>query len=281
MQKLLILDGNSIINRAFFAIRGLTNADGTPTGALHGFKGALRRHIKEERPDYIYVAFDLPAPTFRHTEFADYKAARQSMPPELRLQMPMAREFLNNESIPYLTAEGYEADDIIGTVARICEEKEIMCVIVTGDRDCLQLASPFVKIKLAATNPAAHPAYYDESAVMQRYGVTPKALIEVKALAGDKSDNIPGVPGIGEKTAIQLIKSYGTVDNLYAAIERSEVALTKTVLAKLQAGRDSAYLSRRLAEIFCDVPLNFNLDVAMPSEEVNGETQNEQLSFNY
>ena len=255
-MKLLILDGNSILNRAFYAIPHLTAPGGLHTGGIYGFIVTLLRTIKAENPDAISVAFDLPAPTFRHKAYSEYKATRHKMPEELAEQLPVLKEVLSAMRIAILEAEGYEADDIIGTVARLCRESDTDCRILTGDRDDLQLASEKVHILLTTTRAGkTETVEYDPAAVMEKYGVSPEALREVKGLMGDTSDNIPGVRGIGEKTALSLISKYGTIEGVYDHIEETRGAQR----AKLEEGRDMAFLSRELGTIFTEVPLPVSL----------------------
>lgn len=255
MEKLMLIDGNSILNRAFYGLQGpqmLTAADGLHTNAIYAFLNILNKYLAEEDPQYICVAFDLRAPTFRHREFAGYKAHRKGMPPELAEQVPYTKEILDAMNIKRLEAEGYEADDIIGSVSKCAEDRKMQVVIVTGDRDSLQLASETTRIIIPVTRAGrTETEYYDAAAVFERYGVTPAQLIDVKALMGDKSDNIPGVPGIGEKTALELIQAYGTLEGVYENIENIS---KKAVREKLEANRDLAFMSRRLATIERNVP---------------------------
>ena len=198
MKKLLILDSNSILNRAFYGVRYLSTKDGTPTNAIYGFLNILIKLINEQQPDYICAAFDVKAPTFRHKQYEGYKAQRKPMPEGLAAQMPIAKDVLRAMGITILEKEGYEADDIIGTVARICETDGISCFIATGDKDDLQLASDKTRVILTVTKSGYNETIvYDDKAVKERYHVTPKEFIDIKALMGDPSDNIPGVPGIG------------------------------------------------------------------------------------
>ena len=207
MKKLLLIDGNSIINRAFYGIKLLTNKSGVFTNGIYGFLNILFKNIDELSPDYVCVAFDLKAPTFRHKMFDGYKAQRKPMPKELAMQMPILKDVLSALNIAMYEKEGYEADDIIGTISRICDGENVGCYIVTGDRDDLQLASKNTKILLTVTKGGANETTaYDADAVFEKYGVTPERFIDVKALMGDSSDNIPGVAGIGEKTALGLIR---------------------------------------------------------------------------
>lgn len=253
-MKLLVIDGNSIINRGFYAIRMLSTKDGTPTNALFGFLSILFRHMEEQKPDGVVVAFDLKAPTFRHKMYDLYKANRKGMPDELAVQMPIMKEILTAMNIPYLEKEGYEADDIIGTISRICDEKGVECLIATGDKDDLQLASDNTKILLTTTRMGqSDTRVFDGKAVKEHYHVTPTEFIDVKALMGDSSDNIPGVMGVGEKTAFSLIESYGSIEYIYDHLD--EIELKKSVREKLFADKESAFLSKTLATIDRYVPM--------------------------
>lgn len=253
-MKLLVLDGNSILNRAFYGIRLLSTKDGQYTNAIVGFLNILNKTKEETQPDLVAVAFDLPAPTFRHLSYEGYKAGRKKMPDELASQMPILKELLRQMGLPILEAEGFEADDILGTEARACRERGDNCVLLTGDRDSFQLVSQATVVRLASTK-AGQPVttIYDEAAIQETYGVSPRQMIDVKALMGDASDNIPGVAGVGEKTALALIQKYGTLDAVYAHLE--EEGIRPAQRKKLQAGRDSAYMSRKLAEIRTDAPV--------------------------
>ena len=209
-MKLLALDGNSILNRAFYGIRLLTTKEGVYTNGIFGFLNILNRLREMVEPDAVAAAFDLRAPTFRHKEYEQYKAGRKGMPDELAAQLPLLKELLQTMGIRVLECEGYEADDILGTLARAAGEQGVECFIATGDRDSLQLVAPGVQVLLAATK-AGQPVVtqYDESKIMEEYGVTPRQLIDVKALQGDASDHIPGVAGVGQKTALDLIQRFG------------------------------------------------------------------------
>ncbi len=268
-EKLMIIDGNSIANRAFYGIRLLTNKDGIPTNAVYGFMNILLKNIADIEPDYVTVAFDLSAPTFRHKMFEGYKAQRKGMPDELRVQMPIIKEVISAMQIPILELEGYEADDIIGTVATVCENKGIACAIVTGDKDDLQLASAKTNIYLTTTSKGSTVTdIYDDAAVAAKYGVTPTEFIDVKALMGDSSDNIPGVPGIGEKTALTLIQAAKSIENLYKDL--AAFGVKGATLTKLETGLDSAYLSKKLATIDRAVPLELNFE-AMQNYTCKGQ----------
>lgn len=272
MEKLLILDSNSILNRAFYGIRYLSNADGTPTNAVYGFLNILLKLINEQNPDYVCAAFDVHAPTFRHKMYDDYKAQRKPAPEGLTAQFPIARDVLRAMGIPVIEKPGYEADDIIGTVSKLCDDKGIECYIATGDKDDLQLASDKTKVILTVTKSGYNETIvYDSAAVKERYHVTPEEFIDVKALMGDASDNIPGVAGIGEKTAMSLIEKYHSIEYIYNNLEETDIK--GAALKKLTEGRESAFLSKELATIIRDVPLeNFSIDECRYSgAEENGE----------
>lgn len=259
MKKLLILDSNSILNRAFYGVRYLSAKDGTPTNAVYGFLNILLKLIKEHEPDYICAAFDVHAPTFRHLQYDGYKAQRKPMPEGLAAQMPLAKDVLRTMNIPILELEGYEADDIIGTVAHICEKDGISCFIATGDKDDLQLASDKTRVILTVTKSGYNETtVYDDAAVKERYHVTPTEFIDVKALMGDPSDNIPGVKGIGEKTAMGLIEKHHSIEYIYDHID--EIGLKGAMLQKLRDGREMAFMSKELATINREVPIEFNAE---------------------
>ena len=254
MKKLLIVDGNSILNRAFYGIRPLKTKDGLFTNAIYGMVTILERHLQTYTPDYFAVAFDMRAKTFRHEFSEAYKANRHGMPEELAVQLEPAKDCLRAMGALVLTREGFEADDILGTMAAMAEKEDVMTYIVTGDRDSLQLITEKTNVVLATNT---EPLLFDTAAFVEKYGVQPSQFVDVKALMGDSSDNIPGVPGIGEKTALKLIAEYGDLDAIYDSLEEKKLA--KGVLTKLAAGKDSAYDSRFLARIKCDVPLEITL----------------------
>lgn len=259
MKKLLILDSNSIINRAFYGIRALSAADGTPTNAIYGFLNILTKLINEQQPDYLCAAFDLKAPTFRHKMYDGYKAQRKPMPNELAAQMPIAKDILRAMGVTIFEKEGFEADDIIGTVSRICGENDTECFIATGDKDDLQLAGNGTKVILTVTRMGQNETtVYDENAVRERYHVSPHEFIDVKALMGDPSDNIPGVKGIGEKTAMSLVEKYHSIEYIYDNIDSIDVK--GKMLENLKNGRDMAFLSKQLAEIDTSVPMEFDME---------------------
>lgn len=257
MKKLLILDSNSILNRAFYGVRYLSAKDGTPTNAIYGFLNILLKLIKEQEPDYICAAFDVKAPTFRHKQYEGYKAQRKPMPEGLAAQMPLAKDVLRAMGVTILEKEGYEADDIIGTVARLCEESEISCFIATGDKDDLQLASDKTKVILTVTKSGYNETIiYDDKAVKEKYHVTPTEFIDVKALMGDPSDNIPGVKGVGEKTAMSLIEKHHSIEYIYENIDG--IGLKGAMLQKMKDGREMAFMSKELATINRNTPIEFN-----------------------
>lgn len=255
-MKLMILDGNSIINRAYYGIRPLTTSDGLYTHAIFGFLNILYRLEREEQPDALCVAFDLHGPTFRHKMFPDYKATRHGMPDELAMQMPVLKDVLRAMNIQMLSSEGWEADDIIGTVSKKCAQAEWHCVIVTGDRDSLQLIDEFVNVKLITSKAGQTiTTNYDEALFREEYGFSPLRLIDLKGLMGDNSDNIPGVAGIGPKTAKQLLMNYDSLSGVYENI--SDPFIRPKIREKLQAGKELAFLSYELATIRCNAPIDF------------------------
>ena len=256
MDKLLLIDGNSIMNRAFYGTQDsfMKNAEGQFTGALYGFLNIYFKFREQEQPTHIAVAFDLKAPTFRHRMYDGYKAGRKGMPPELASQMPLIKEILSKMGVSCLEIEGYEADDIIGTFAARAEREGMECRILTGDRDAFQLITDNTHVILPSTKQGGTVAViYTPQEIWDKYGVEPARMLEVKALMGDSSDNIPGVPGVGEKTALNLIQTYETLDGLYEHLDQ----ITKPALhAKLEEFKDQAYMSRTLAEICRKVPLD-------------------------
>ena len=255
MKKILVIDGNSILNRAFYGIRPLKTKDGLFTNAIYGMVTMVERYLSMCTPDYFAVAFDMKKPTFRHAFSADYKANRHGMPEELAMQLEPAKECLRAMGALVLTAEGFEADDILGTLAAMGEDADMMTYVATGDRDSLQLISEKTNVVLATNT---EPLLFDTEAFIEKYGVRPEQFVDVKALMGDSSDNIPGVPGIGEKTALKLIAEYGSLDGIYDDLESKK--LTKGTITKLADGKKSAYDSQFLARIKRDVPLGITLD---------------------
>ncbi len=258
-MKLLVIDGNSIVNRAFYGIKLLTTKAGDYTNAIYGFLNILLKLQEMSQPDAVAVAFDVHAPTFRHQMYDAYKAGRHAMPEELREQMPVLKNLLRLLGYQTVECAGWEADDILGTLAAACRQNGDQCDIATGDRDSLQLAHDGVRVLLARTKMGqAITDIYDEHTVEEEYGVTPQQLIQVKALQGDSSDNIPGVQGVGPKTALDLIARFGTVDTIYAAL--NELNIKAGVKAKLARDKDNAYLSLALGEIRTDAPVPTDLN---------------------
>ncbi len=263
MDKLVVIDGNSILNRAFYGIMGskmLQTADGTYTNAVYGFLTIMFKLVEDLQPKYMVVAFDLKAPTKRHEMYKEYKGTRHGMPDELASQMPIIKEVLSAMNIAVLTKEGYEADDILGTLSRFGESNGLEVVLLTGDRDSFQLATEKTIIRIPRTKQGkTETENFDREKIIETYGIEPKALIEVKGLMGDSSDNIPGVPGVGEKTALNLIKEYGDIDNLYAKIESGEATVKGKLLENLVNNKELAYLSRTLGTIDVDSPIEKDL----------------------
>lgn len=255
-MKLLILDGNSVINRAYFGVRPLTTRDGLYTHAIYGFLNILERMEKEEQPEAIAVAFDLHGPTFRHLKYEGYKANRHGMPEELAQQMPIMKDVLRAMNIPIYECQGWEADDVIGTAAKICSQQGWECVIVTGDRDSLQLIDENVHVKLVISKPGQTTAtLYTEDVFREEYGFEPKKLIDLKALMGDSSDNIPGVGGVGPKTAKELLAKFGSLDGVYDHLD--DPSIRPKLREKLEKDRQQAYLSYDLATIRPEAPVEF------------------------
>ena len=255
-MKLLILDGNSVINRAFFGVRPLTTRDGLYTNAIYGFLNILEKMEKEEQPEAICVAFDLHGPTFRHEKYDGYKATRHGMPEELAQQMPVMKDVLRAMNIPIYECQGWEADDVIGTVGTICGNNDWECVVVTGDRDSLQLIDDHVHVKLVISKPGQTTAtLYDVAKFREEYGFEPKKMVDLKALMGDSSDNIPGVAGVGPKTATELLLKFGSLDGVYAHLD--DPSIKPKLREKLEKDKDMAYLSYDLATIRKTAPIDF------------------------
>ena len=255
-MKLLILDGNSVINRAYFGVKPLTNREGLYTHAIYGFLNILDKLEKEEQPDAVCVSFDLHGPTFRHLEYDGYKATRHGMPEELRMQMPVMKDVLRAMNIPIYECQGWEADDVIGTVGRICSGNGWECVIATGDRDSLQLIDENVHVKLVISKPGQTTAtLYTEEKFREEYGFEPKKMIDLKALMGDSSDNIPGVAGVGPKTATELLLKFGSLDGVYENLD--DESIRPKLREKLESGKENAYLSYDLATIRPEAPIDF------------------------
>ena len=255
-MKLMVIDGNSILNRAFYGVRPLSTRDGLPTQAVYGFLTILLKLLDEISPDALCVTFDLKEPTFRHEAFEGYKAKRKAMPEDLAVQVPILKEVLDAMNIPRYELAGWEADDLIGTIARRCEEKGWDCAVITGDRDSLQLITEKTHVDLVSTRMGQTTTReMTPETFAADYGFEPCKMVDLKALMGDPSDNIPGVPGIGEKTAMDLVQKYGTIDELYAAFE--ELALKPATRRKLDEGREMAQISHGLAAIRRDAPIEF------------------------
>ena len=267
MERLLILDSNSLMNRAFYAVPPLTTSEGIHTNAVYGFSNMLFKLKDEINPDYIVAAFDRKAPTFRHIEYGDYKAGRKKMPPELGEQFPIIKEVLNLLAVNIYEIDGFEADDIIGTLAQFAEKNNIEVFIVTGDKDALQLASKNIKVVITKKG-VTETAIYDYDKFMEEYGVTPTQFIDVKGLMGDKSDNIPGVPGIGEKTAFKLIQTYGSVEGVLNNI--AEIS-GKKLKENLETYSEQAIFSKKLATIMTEVPIEFDLEDIKSQHKYNKE----------
>lgn len=255
-KKCILIDGHSMVYRMFYGVRNMNNSKGLPTNALYGFVNVLVRIEQEFKPDYLAIAFDLNAPTFRHKEDPEYKGGRDKMPEDLQVQMDVLKELLAKMGVPVLSLEGYEADDIIGTLSKQGSDTGVITQIMTGDRDSFQLVDDKVTILYTASRSGSQFATVDEAYIQDKYGVTPKELIDVKALMGDASDNIPGVAGIGEKTALKLIKEYHDIDTLYAHLDD----LKGKQKEKIELGKESAYKSRFLGTICRDVPISVTMD---------------------
>ena len=266
----MVIDGNSIINRAYYGIRPLTTREGLYTHAIYGFLSTMSRLKDEEKPDALCVTFDRREPTFRHLEYDGYKAQRKGMPEELAMQMPLLKEVLDAMNIPRYELAGYEADDLIGTISRKCEAAGWDCVVVTGDKDSLQLITDHTKVKLVSTRMGQTTTRdMTPQSFREEYGFAPVHIIDLKALMGDSSDNIPGVPGVGEKTAMALIQRYETVEAIYAALP--EIEAKPNVIKKLTEGADSARMSYHLATIVTDAPLAFAPEEARVREDYKPE----------
>ena len=266
-MKIMVIDGNSILNRAFYGIRQLTNHEGLPTNAVYGFLATLFKLQDEEQPDRTIVCFDVKEKTFRHLKFDTYKATRKGMPDELAAQLPITNQVLDALGIVRCEKAGYEADDLLGTISRRADEHGDTCVVVTGDRDSLQLVGGGTTVMLVSTR-MGQTTYqtYDTAAFREKYGFDPIHLIDLKALMGDSSDNIPGVPGIGEKTAMQLLHDFGTLDGVYEHIEDERIK--KGARTKLRNGEQSAKDSYWLATIDRSVPLDLDVE-HLPAQDID------------
>lgn len=259
-MKLLVIDGNSIVNRAFYGIKALSNKKGVFTNAVTGFLNILLKLENGFEPDFTAVAFDLKAPTFRHRLYAEYKGTRKPMPEELAMQMPYVKEILKAMGIKIVEKEGWEADDILGTLSHAAEAAGVSAVLATGDRDSFQLITENISVNLAGNR---EDVLYTPETIKEKYGVTPLQMIEVKALMGDSSDNIPGVKGVGEKTALDLIQKYGSVENIYAGLDGLEIS--PKLKAKLAEGKESCMMSRELGTIALNAPIETRLEAYAPA----------------
>ena len=268
-EKIMLIDGNSIVNRAFYGVPLLTNKEGKYTNGVYGFLNILFKLLDEEHPDYLAVAFDLHAPTFRHKTFDGYKGTRKGMPDELREQMPLLKEVLQTMHIPIFEQEGYEADDILGTLSALAEKNDVLPVVVSGDRDLLQIAGEKLKVRIPKTKGGrTETEDYYAADVLEKYGVTPTEFIDMKALMGDASDNIPGVPGIGEKTAAKIIQQYHDIET---AIAHATEIKPKKASENLSEFQEQARLSKFLATIVRDMPLEWNTDGLKIRDMFNAE----------
>ena len=286
MKKLVLIDGNSIINRAFYGIMGsksLMSADGMYTNGIYGFLSIYFKIMEDIKPEYVAVAFDLKAPTKRHLLYKEYKGTRKGMPEELAQQMPVLKEVLRAMNITIIEKEGYEADDILGTLAKFGKDQGLDVTILTGDRDSFQLIEENITVRIPRTKMGTtEEEDYTPAKIKEEYGLEPIKLIEVKGLMGDTSDNIPGVPGIGEKTAISLIQEYGSIENLYEKIEKNEDTLKGKTREKIAENKELADLSRTLGTIDTHVPLEEGL-TDLEKKEWNNEAVYEifkKLRFN-
>ena len=258
--KIVLIDGHSILNRAFYGVPDLTNSEGLHTNAVYGFLNIMLKILDEEKPDYLTVAFDVKHPTFRHEMYADYKGTRKGMPDELKEQVPLIQEMLRAMGVRLVMKEGYEADDILGTIARISEKEGLEVSLVSGDRDLLQLATDRIMIRIPKTKRGGTEIEnYHTQDVIDKYGITPPQIVDLKGLMGDASDNIPGVAGVGEKTAVKILTAYPTVEDAYAHLDEVTPKRTHDLLEK---GRDQAMLSKALATIKTDCELDYSLQEA-------------------
>ena len=271
-MKFMAIDGNSLVNRAFYGVRPLSAPDGTPTGAIYGFLNMYFKLLEELSPDGVCVCFDLKAKTFRHEMYDGYKAQRKPMPEELAIQMPLVKEALDLLGVTRLEKEGYEADDLLGTLAFCGSQKGDEWTIVTGDRDSLQYIACGAKVALVTTKQGQTLSeIYDEALFKEKYGgLAPQRLVDLKAIMGDKSDNIPGVPGIGEKGAMDLLKTYGSLEGVYKALDEGGEGMTPSVKKKLAEGRESAFLSYRLAKGVTDAPIACGDDFTIKAMDKSG-----------
>jgi DNA polymerase-1 len=264
-KRLVVIDGNALIHRAFHALPSLTSPKGKLVNAVYGFLLVFLKALKDLQPDYVAATFDLAGPTFRDNLYKEYKAKRAKAPDELYEQIPEIKRILNAFDVPIFEKQGFEADDVIGTIAKLAKRKQIAppieTIIITGDLDALRLVDDNTKVYTLKKG-IKDTIIYDERLVAERYdGLKPEQLTDFRALRGDPSDNIPGVPGIGEKTAIQLLKEYGTLENLYSAVESNNAPLVRDrIQEKLKQAKEQAFFSKTLAEINTNVPVDFNLE---------------------
>ena len=255
MKKILLIDGSSLIFRAFYAIRNLTTKDGVFVNGVYGFLNMYYKALELINPTHIFVAFDKGSKTFRHNEFVDYKGTRDNAPNEITYQFGILKDLLSSMNVNYLELDEYEADDIIGTIAKLAQKEGFEVDIFTGDRDYLQLVDDNILVYLTKKGISEIKLMNTES-ILEEYDLSPKQLIDVKALQGDSSDNIPGVKGVGEKTALKLIQEYGNLENLYENIDNLKGKLKENLVNE----KDKAYLSRYLGEIFLRVPIERNIE---------------------
>ena len=258
--KIVLIDGHSIINRAFYGLPDLTNSEGMHTNGVYGFLNIMLKILDEEKPDYLTVAFDVSEPTFRHKIYPEYKGTRKKMPDELAEQVPVLQEVLKAMGISIVMQGGYEADDILGTIAKKAENEDIEVTLVSGDRDLLQLASETVKISIPKTKKGGSEVEeYHTQDVIDKYGVTPLQIIDLKGLMGDASDNIPGVPGVGEKTAVKILTAFPSVEEAYIHIDEITPKRAQTLL---RDNKELAFLSKKLATIKTDCDINYSFENA-------------------
>lgn len=277
--KLVLIDGHSILNRAFYGVPDLTNAQGVHTNAVYGFLNIMFKILDEEKPQYLIVAFDVSAPTFRHEMFDAYKGTRKPMPPELKQQVPIIKEVLTAMNIQIVEKEGYEADDLLGTIAKRSEAEGLLVSIVSGDRDILQIATDNIRIRIPKTKKGVTEIEnYNTAEVIELYGVTPLEFIDVKALMGDSSDNIPGAPGIGEKTASAIIQKYKSIENAYAHLDEITPNKAKNSLG---ANYEQVQLSKKLATIDINVPIEYKLENAVPDKMFSDEAYKMFQQYNF